>query len=54
MKGLKPERDCTNAPPSSNPARAQKARRTYTFDGIVKLFGNVCGAVDVGGLGGER
>jgi hypothetical protein len=23
-------------------------------DGIVKLFGNGCGAVDVSGLGGER
>jgi hypothetical protein len=25
-----------------------------TDDGIVKLFGNGCGAVDVSGLGGQR
>ena len=25
-----------------------------TPDGIVKLFGNACGAVDVSGLAGER
>ena len=28
--------------------------RARTPDGIVKLFGNACGAVDVSGLGGDR
>ena len=31
-----------------------RRRRPRPGDGIVKLFGNACGAVDVSGLGGER
>ena len=35
-------------------AAGQLIDRKYPHRGIVKLFGNACGAVDVSGLGGER